>query len=93
MFAITAIKGVGRRFANIALKKVRKLVYNSVWAFVCILMHFIAVIKLWQEIELIKRRVCGWQIRKAYIHSVVADRDSQVLTLCSAVPKIFHILY
>ena len=35
MFAITAIKGVGRRFANIALKKVRKLVYNSVWAFVC----------------------------------------------------------
>ena len=26
MFAITAIKGVGRRFANIALKKVRKLV-------------------------------------------------------------------
>ena len=34
MFAITAIKGVGRRFANIALKKVRKLVY-LVWASVC----------------------------------------------------------
>ena len=29
MFAITAIKGVGRRFANIALKKVRKEKFSS----------------------------------------------------------------